>query len=174
MNRPLPDANEKGQPTMSDISSATEADDADDAHRAHFAHWPPGLPHHLTLPNTNLFYNAEVSAKRFPDKPFLQFYGSALTFSAFHAEAERLAGYLQQTLGVRAGDRVLLYLQNSPQWVLGYYAILRANAVVVPVNPMNRSEELAHYVEDTGARVAIAAQDLLPELQAHLDPQQPD
>lgn len=139
---------------------------------AHLAHWPPGLPHHLTLPETNLFYNAEVSARRFPDKPFLQFYGSALTFGAFHAEAERLAGYLQHTLGVRAGDRVLLYLQNSPQWVLGYYAILRANAVVVPVNPMNRSEELAHYVADSGARVAIAAQDLLPELQPHLNPQE--
>lgn len=140
----------------------------------HAAHWPPGLPRHLTLPQTHLFYNAEVSAARYPDKPFILFYDSALSFKNFLAEAERLAGYLQQTCGVRAGDRVLLYLQNSPQWVLGYYAILRANAVVVPVNPMNRSEELAHYVQDAGARVAIAAQDLLPELQAHLDPQQQD
>ena len=132
--------------------------------------WPPGLPRHLTLPQTNLFYNAEVSAARYPDKPFLVFYGSTLSFSEFHRQAELLAGYLQNDLGVRAGDRVLLYLQNSPQWVLGYYAILRANAVVVPVNPMNRSEELAHYVEDSGARVAIAAQDLLAQLQPHLRP----
>ncbi len=137
-------------------------------HELHFAHWPPGLPRHLTLPETNLFYNAEVSAIRYPDKPFLVFYGSTLSFSAFHREVERLAGYLQHDLGVRAGDRVLLYLQNSPQWVLGYYAILRANAVVVPVNPMNRSDELAHYVQDSGARVAIAAQDLLAQLQPHL------
>ena len=43
---------------------------------------------------------------------------------------------------------------------LAYYAILRADAVVVPVNPMNRSEELRHYVADSGARVAFAAQDL--------------
>ena len=138
----------------------------------HFPHWPPGLPQHLTVPQTNVFTNLEVSARRYPDKSALQFYGSALTYSDFHAQAERLAGYLQNTLGVRAGDRVLLYLQNSPQWALGYYAILRANAVVVPVNPMNRSDELAHYVEDAGARVAIAAQDLLAELQPHLRPQE--
>jgi len=131
----------------------------------HLAHWPKGLPHHLTLPATSLVYNAEVSARRYPDKPFIVYYDSALTFAEFHEEVNRLAGYLQHDCGVQAGDRVLLYLQNSPQWVVGYYAILRANAVVVPVNPMNLTEELAHYVSDSEAQVAIVAQDLLPQLQ---------
>jgi len=133
----------------------------------HDPHWPPNLPRQLTLPETSLFYNAEVSARRFPHKPFLLYYGEPLSFSRFHDEATRLAGYLQQDCGVKAGDRVLLYLQNSPQWVLGYYAILRANAVVVPVNPMNMSEELAHYVADSGASVAFVAQDLLPQVLPH-------
>jgi fatty-acyl-CoA synthase len=136
----------------------------------HDAHWPKDVSRHLTLPETSLFYNAEVSARRYPHKPYLIYYGSALSFSEFHDEATRLAGYLQQVCGVQAGDRVLLYLQNSPQWVLGYYAILRANAVVVPVNPMNMSEELAHYVADSGASVAITAQDLLPQVSPHLNP----
>ena len=130
----------------------------------HLAHWPPNLPHHLTLPETSLFYNAEVSARRYPNKPFLLYYGEPLSFARFHDEATRLAGFLQAVCGVKAGDRVLLYLQNSPQWVLGYYAILRANAVVVPVNPMNLGEELAHCVADSGATVAIVAQDLLPQM----------
>jgi len=129
------------------------------------AHWPPGLPQHLTLPETNLYVNAEVSAKRYPDKPFVVFYDSKLSFGEFHRQAEALAGYLQQDCGVQSGDRVLLDMQNSPQWVLAYYAILRANAVVVPVNPMNRSEELRHYCADSGARVAFVAQDLLPQMQ---------
>ena len=137
----------------------------------HNAHWPQDLPRQLTLPETSLFYNAEVAARRYPHKPYLIYYGAELTFAEFHDEATRLAGYLQQVCGVKAGDRVLLYLQNSPQWVLGYYAILRANAVVVPVNPMNMSEELSHYVADSGARVAIAAQDLLPQLHAHVHPE---
>jgi fatty-acyl-CoA synthase len=130
----------------------------------HHAHWPRDLPHHLTLPQTSLWFNAEVSARRYPDKPYLIYYDTPLSFARFHDEAERLAGFLQHDCGVQAGDRVLLYLQNSAQWVLGYYAILRANAVVVPVNPMNMSEELAHYVADSGAHVAISAQDLLPQL----------
>ena len=130
----------------------------------HLAHWPPGLPQHLTLPQTHLFYNAEVSAQRFPDKPFIVFYDTPLSFAEFKDEAERIAGYLQQVCGVRAGDRVLLYLQNSPQWVLAYYGILRANAVVVPVNPMNRTEELRHYVKDSGATTAFVPQDLYAQM----------
>ena len=122
--------------------------------------WPAHLPVHLSLPRTNLFVNARVSAERYPDKPFAIFYGAALTFSRFVEEAEAIAGYLQQRCGVRAGDRVMLLAQNSPQWMLAYYGILRANAVVVPVNPMNLTEELRHYVEDSGAQTVFVAQDL--------------
>jgi fatty-acyl-CoA synthase len=59
---------------------------------------------------------------------------------------------------------VLLYLQNSPQFVIAYYAILRADAVVVPVNPMNLPEELSHIARDAGARVAVAGTELLDRL----------
>jgi fatty-acyl-CoA synthase len=127
----------------------------------HLAFWPKNQPRHLTLPRTNLFFNAEVSAARYPDKPFLVYYDTPVTFLQFRQEAERIAGFLQQECGVKKGDRVLLYMQNSPQFVLAYYGILRADAVVVPVNPMNMTEELRHYVGDTGATVAFAPQDLL-------------
>ncbi|GAB3500306.1 long-chain fatty acid--CoA ligase [Curvibacter fontanus] len=130
----------------------------------HFAHWPPGLPRQLTLPQTNLWYNVEVSARRYPDKPCIVYYDTPLSYAEFHDQCERIAGWLQQACGVKAGDRVLLYMQNSPQWVLAYYGILRANAVVVPINPMNRTEELRHYVSDSGARVALVAQDLYPQM----------
>jgi fatty-acyl-CoA synthase len=131
----------------------------------HFPHWPPQVPLHLTLPHTNLFYNVEVSATRFPDKPFILYYDTPVTFAEFRDETERLAGFLQQRCGVKAGDRVLLYMQNSPQWIVAYYGILRANAVVVPVNPMNMSTELAHYVEDSGATTIIAPQCLFENVE---------
>jgi fatty-acyl-CoA synthase len=131
---------------------------------AHFPHWPPGLGRHLTLPATSLVYNLEVSAHRYPDKPMTLFYGSALTYGQAWTQVQALAGYLQQRCGVQRGDRVLLDLQNSPQWIVACFAILRADAVVVPVNPMNRRDELRHLVEDTGARVAIGGQDLAEEL----------
>ncbi|GDY36440.1 long-chain fatty acid--CoA ligase [Acidovorax sp. NB1] len=135
----------------------------------HLAHWPPGLPRHLTLPQTHLFHNAEVSAARYPDKPFLVFYDTLVTFRQFQQQAEHIAGFLQQVCGVKAGDRVLLYMQNSPQWILAFYGILRANAVVVPVNPMNLTDELRHYVHDSGATVAFVPQDLHAQAQPLVD-----
>ena len=135
----------------------------------HLAHWPPGLSRHLTLPQTNLFHNAEVSAARYPDKPFLVFYDTLVTFRQFQQQAEHIAGFLQQVCGVKAGDRVLLYMQNSPQWILAFYGILRANAVVVPVNPMNLTDELRHYVHDSGATVAFVPQDLHAQAQPLVD-----
>jgi fatty-acyl-CoA synthase len=130
----------------------------------HFAHWPPGHSRTLSAPQTNLFYNVEVSATRWPDKPYIHYYDTPISFAEFRDEAERIAGWLEQECGVRRGDRVLLYMQNSPQFVLAYYGILRASAVVVPVNPMNLTNELRHYVKDTGAKVAIVAQDLYPQM----------
>jgi len=138
---------------------------SESASQRHLAFWPPGLPRRLTVPHTNLFYNLEVSARRYPDKPLAIFYDSPITYGAFFDQAERLAGWLQAACGVQHGDRVLLYMQNSPQWMLAYYAILRANAVVVPVNPMNLAEEVRHYVTDTGATTIITAQDLYAQVQ---------
>ena len=77
---------------------------------------------------------------------------------------DALAAYLRQRMGVAPGDRVLLASQNCPQFVTAFYAVLRAGAVVVPVNPMSKASEVRHYAADSGARVAIAAQDLLPAL----------
>jgi fatty-acyl-CoA synthase len=128
----------------------------------HFAHWPPNLPRTLAIPRTGIHYNLEVSAKRFPDKCAIAYYGRELSYGRLHAEVEALAGFLQREFGVRRGDRVALYCQNSPQFVIAYYAILRADAVVVPANSMVKTEELAHYVEDSGAKVLIAGQELYP------------
>ena len=74
-------------------------------------------------------------------------------------QAEALAGWLQAQ-GVQRGDRVLLYMQNCPQFVVAFYAIQRADAVVVPVNPMNRVDEFGHYITDPQACVAITSADL--------------
>jgi fatty-acyl-CoA synthase len=134
----------------------------------HYPHWPPGVPKTLSVPRTSIYYNLEVSAARYPDRPAIVYYGSALTYRELQRDTLALAGHLQQRCGVRRGDRVLLYAQNSPQFIIGYYAILRANAVVVPVNPMNKSEELAHYISDSDARTAIAGQELYREVEPHL------
>ncbi|MGJ7491637.1 long-chain fatty acid--CoA ligase [Variovorax sp. ZT4R33] len=131
--------------------------------RPHHKFWPKRLPHAITVPATSLWHNLVTSAQRYPDKAALIFFGTVLSYRELVEQAERLAGTLH-ALGVQRGDRVLLSMQNCPQLVIAHFAILRANAVVVPVNPMNRAEELKHYIVDPDAKVAITTGDLAPEL----------
>jgi fatty-acyl-CoA synthase len=127
--------------------------------RPHHAIWPPRLPRELVLPETSLWFNLEVSATRYPDKAAYRFLGRALAFSDLRNQAVALAGWLQAH-GVERGDRVIVFMQNCPQFVIAVQAILRADAVVVPVNPMNKSDEFGHYIVDSGARIAVTTADL--------------
>ncbi|MDH0372943.1 long-chain fatty acid--CoA ligase [Comamonas aquatica] len=131
--------------------------------RSHFNHWPRRVPHTLTVPATSLWDNLETSARRYPDKAALLFFGNVTSYRELAQGAERLAAHLHAS-GVRKGDRVILLMQNLPQLVMAHFAILRANAVVVPVNPMNLAQELEHYITDGDVKVAITTADLGAEL----------
>src|ERR1700730_1852951 len=131
----------------------------------HFKFWPDHSRQHLDAPATNVFYNLEVSARRYPAKPGLVYYDTPIGFAEIHDEAQRIAGYLERRCGVRQGDRVLLYMQNSPQFVIAYYAILRANAVVVPLNPMYLTQEFLRCARDAGAATVIVSQELYARLE---------
>jgi len=128
--------------------------------------WPKHLARRLPVPATSLWYNLEVSATRYPDRPAVVFYDRIVSYAELRWSAERLAGYLQRHCGVQRGERVALFMHNSPQFIIAYYAILRAEAMVVPVNCMNTAAELAHIVEDCGARTLIASQDLVAHAQS--------
>ena len=130
---------------------------------SHHRFWPRRLPHAIVPPQTSLWDNLAISARRYPDKAALVFFGRTVSYRALEMAAQRMAAFLHR-LGVRKGDRVLLCMQNCPQLVLAHFAILRANAVVVPVNPMNRAEELKHYITDPDTKVAITTGDLAPEM----------
>ncbi len=144
------------------------------ARRPHQAVWPRRLPASITVPRTSLWDNLATSARRFPDKAALVFFGRVIAYAELMRLAERLAARLH-ALGVRKGDRVMLDMQNCPQLVIAHFAILRANAVVVPVNPMNRAEELKHYITDPDAKVCICTGDVAADVaaaDAQLPPQQ--
>jgi fatty-acyl-CoA synthase len=131
----------------------------------HFKFWPNHAMRHLDAPATNLFYNLEVSARRHPNKPCLVYYDTLISFAEVFEEAERIAGFLEQRCAVRKGDRVLLFMQNSPQFVIAYYAILRANAVVVPLNPMYLTQEFLRCARDAQATTVIVSQELYPRIE---------
>ena len=79
----------------------------------HFAFWPRRVPHSLTLPETNVYYNLEVSATRYPEKTAMVYYGSEISYRRLAEEVNRFAGYLTQ-LGIGRGDRILfVYAEQS-------------------------------------------------------------
>lgn len=135
----------------------------------HYAHWPPGVPHTLEAPECNLFDFLAASAARCPEKTAIDYYGAQMSYRTLLDAVLKLAGYMQQRLSVRRGERVVLLMQNCPQFAIAYYAVLRCGAVVVPANPMCTPAEVAYYVADSGARVAVTTQDMLPRLTPLLD-----
>jgi len=144
------------------------------ATRPHHAVWPKRLPRFLVVPQTSLWFNLEVSAARYPDKPAYVFIGQPISFAELKAQAEALAGWLQAH-GVAKGDRVAVFMQNCPQFVVAVHAVLRADAVVVPVNPMNKADEFGHYITDPGTKVVLTTADLVAvvaEADARLPPAQ--
>lgn len=126
--------------------------------------WPRGLPARLTLPETTLAENLIIAARRYPEKPALIFYGNRTTYRQLLSQAEHVAGFLQQRLGVRPGDRVLLLAQNCPQFVAAYHGIHLAGCLVVVVNVMLTTEELRYQAQAVGATVIVASEDLTPQV----------
>ena len=131
--------------------------------RPHMQFWPARVPESIHVPVTSLWHNLATAGQRYPNKAALVFFDRVTTYGELLAQTERLAAGLH-ALGVQAGDRVLLDMQNVPQLIAAHFAILRANAVVVPVNPMNRAEELKHYIENAQAKVAFTTADLAPPM----------
>lgn len=130
----------------------------------HHDHWP-NVPTSLSVPQTSLYENLQVSARRYPDNQSILYYGNSLTYRELDEQVTALAGYLQNKLGVAKGEKVLLFMQNSPQFVISFYAILRANAVVVPINPMLTANELSFYIKDAEIQTALAGQELYEKVQ---------
>ncbi|WP_027954963.1 long-chain fatty acid--CoA ligase [Halobacillus kuroshimensis] len=134
----------------------------------HYDFWPT-LTKTLTIPETTLYDNLRMSAERYPTHEAIHYYGTGLSYGELKEQVDRLAGYLQVHLNVDKGDKVLLFMQNSPQFIIGYYAILRAGAVVVPINPMLKTNELEFYVKDGAINHALAGQELMDVIEPLLE-----
>ncbi|MBL8095580.1 MAG: long-chain fatty acid--CoA ligase [Anaerolineales bacterium] len=96
----------------------------------------------------------EQSAARYPDRPCTLFKGRVVTYREMNAQADRLAAALAG-LGVKKGDRVGLLIPNTPQFVIAFYGVLKAGAVVVATNPLYTPHEMEHQLRDAGVETVI-------------------
>ncbi|MGC8604742.1 MAG: AMP-binding protein, partial [Desulfomonilaceae bacterium] len=131
--------------------------------QTHYKYWPKRVPKSLVYPQTPLYEFLQTSAARYPDRPAIIYYGRSITFSEMWSGCERLAGALTG-FGIKKGDRVALYLQNTPHFAIGFLGVIRAGAVVTPMNPMLVADEFAHVLSDSGAKIVITTTDLYPRI----------
>ena len=122
--------------------------------RAWFKYYDPEVPHHLTYPRIPLHSLLDHTATKNPTGPCTNFFGKQLTYQQIKELSDRFASSICN-LGVRKGDRVVLLLPNSPQFLITYYGLLKAGAVVVPLNPLSVERELKFFLTDSGAEVVI-------------------
>jgi len=100
----------------------------------------------------------EATARRFPHRPAVQLAGPGFTGIVTYRALDRLSNRFARALirlGIRPGDRVALALPNLPQYPIALYGIFKAGAAAVQVNPLYHGDDLAHVLEDSGARVVV-------------------
>jgi long-chain acyl-CoA synthetase len=120
--------------------------------RPWFKLYDKGVPHHIDYPPIPLFGLLEESARKYPDSPCTKFKGATISYREMNELTDRLAAGIA-TLGVKKGDRVGMYMLNTPQFVITFFSILKAGGVVVAINPLYKPKEIIHQVNDAGIEV---------------------
>jgi long-chain acyl-CoA synthetase len=107
-----------------------------------------------TLENELTFTRFNQMCERYPDKTAVIYLGQRFSFSKLRDLSERFSGGLVD-LGVKKGDRVMIYIPNCVQWVIAFLGIQKIGAVIVPVSPIYTSHELEYMIKDSGAETVI-------------------
>src|SRR5438094_4613755 len=124
-------------------------------------HYQEGVPASIAVPLKSCTRRVDEAAKRDLECIAVVFYGRSITYRDLRKATARLACALAG-LGVKKGDRVALYLVNSPQFIIAYFAALKCGATVTPISPVYTSHEVRYQLADSGAR-AVICQDALYE-----------
>lgn len=125
--------------------------------------WPSHLPFSLDYPDVPVWWVLDKNLDRFGDRVAVRFLDheslcerQTVIYSCLISQTQSLAAGLQR-LRIQKGDRVAIYLPNSPELIVSFYGIWRAGAVVVPCNPMFKEQELETQVRDADACLMIAS-----------------
>ena len=133
------------------------------------AFYPPTVTPDLTGSFPTMLAAWDSHVARRPEAPAVHYYDATLSFAEIDRAAEALTGVLQDG-GVTRGDRIAVYLQNDPQWLVTMLAAWKAGAVPVAVNPMLRHQELTHHLVDSGATVLVCLDHLYADVAAEVVP----
>jgi long-chain acyl-CoA synthetase len=118
-----------------------------------------GSPADITTEHATMLEVFAASVGRSPDAPAVRYFDGVLTFADLDARSDALAVALAER-GFTAGDRLAVYTQNNPAFVVGYLAAWKAGGTAVAVNPMNKQRELGYLLADSGATALLCLEEL--------------
>jgi len=121
------------------------------------------MPAEIELEYSNTLDMFKASVARSPDAPLVHYLDGTVTVAEVDAMSDALAVGLLEN-GVKVGDRVAVYLQNVPQFLIGMVAIWKAGAIMVSINPMYREREVTGLLNDSGAIAVICLESLYGDI----------
>jgi long-chain acyl-CoA synthetase len=131
--------------------------------RPWLAHYDPGVPHTVDIPQAPLFHFLEEAARKYPDRACTIFKGAVISYKEMNALTDHMAAALVE-MGVKKGDRVGIFMPNTPQFVIAYFGILKAGGVVVAVNPTYPPDEVLIPVNDADIEIMFTLTKFYPVL----------
>jgi long-chain acyl-CoA synthetase len=117
--------------------------------RPWIAHYDKGVPPTIDYPKEPLFHLLEEAARKYPDRACTIFKGAVISYREMNEVTDRIAAALAD-MGVKKGDRVGIFMPNTPQFIIAYFGILKAGGVVVATNPLYTPPEIAYQASDAG------------------------
>jgi long-chain acyl-CoA synthetase len=123
--------------------------------------WPPNMPKHINYPIIPLFELLQTASKKHPQKEALSYQGNTTSYAELDALSDQFAASLLK-IGVKEKDKVAIFLPNSPQFVIAYFGILKAGAIVTALNPTYKERETEHQLADSEAKTIIVLNSILP------------
>ncbi len=117
-------------------------------------HYDPGVPEMVDIPNHSLHHFLTESAQKYPDHPAMILKGKSVSYRQLDEETDAVAAALIAN-GFKKGDRAVIYMPNTPQFVISYFGILKAGGIAIATNPLYTERELEHQLADCGAETVF-------------------
>ena len=125
--------------------------------------YPEWVPHDIAIGDDTAIGDLIRSAAQKPEAPAVHYFDDTLSYGDIGRLSNSFAAALED-LGVVKGDRVILVLQNVPQFLISTYAAWKIGAIAVPLNPMYKEKELAYFCEDSDAKIFITLEEIAAQL----------
>ncbi len=113
-----------------------------------------GVPATIDVPNYPVFHFLEEAARQYPENPAIIFKGRRISYKQLDELTDAIAAGLAAN-GFQKGDRAVIYMPNTPQFVISYFGILKAGGIAIATNPLYSERELEHQLADCGAETVF-------------------